>query len=141
MKTFLKALPVPLLILLYCYAALSKLLDTDAFREQLYNQTFPHVLADPLLYGLPLTELLTVALLVMPRTQFAGLLLSFSLLLLFSGYIALVLLGYWNRVPCSCGGILSRMSWQTHLLFNLAFLGINAFAISRPATLPVTVHD
>jgi putative oxidoreductase len=124
MRTFLKSLPAALLVLLFTYAALSKLADFPAFRGQLYNQAFPHGVADVLAYLLPATELSAVGLLLFPRTFFAGLQLSLSLMLLFTGYIALVLLHFWNRIPCSCGGVLSHMGWETHLVFNIIFTGI-----------------
>jgi hypothetical protein len=129
MQTFLKSLPQSLLVLLFVYAAASKLADFGDFRGQLYNQTFPHGLADLLLYALPAAELLAVALLLFPRTQLTGLVISLDLLLLFTGYITQVLLHFWDRVPCSCGGILSHMGWGTHLAFNLVFIGLNIAAI------------
>lgn len=120
-----------LLILLYVYAACSKLADIAAFRGSLYNQAFPHELAGFLLYALPAAELGTVALLLFPLTERYGLLLSLFLLLAFTGYIALVLLHFFPRVPCSCGGILSHMGWKTHLVFNCLFLGINIAALRQ----------
>lgn len=121
-----------LLMLLWVYAAVSKLLAAAAFREQLYNQTFPHVLADGLYYALPFAELLAAGLLSFTRTQTAGRWLSLGLLSIFSGYIVLVLLHFWSRVPCSCGGILSHMGWQMHLFFNLFFIGLTIAALYSP---------
>jgi putative oxidoreductase len=129
MKTFFKALPSALLVLLFIYAAGSKLMDFPVFRGQLYNQAFPHGLADVLVYALPALELLAVCLLLFRRTQMAGLLLSLYLMLAFTGYIVLALLHFWDRVPCSCGGILSRMTWGSHLAFNLVFTAIALAAI------------
>ena len=130
MKNTIKALPHFILILLFVYAAVSKWLDLAAFRHQMRNQTFPHWLADILVYALPLFELITVALLFSAKTQLKGLWLSLILLLAFTGYILLVLFQFWDRVPCSCGGILSQMSWTTHLIFNLVMLTINVIALS-----------
>jgi putative oxidoreductase len=129
MKIFFRTLPVSLLILLFVYAAISKLADLPGFRSQLHNQTFPREAADILLYLLPAAELLAVLLMFLPRTAHKGLLLSLLLLSLFTGYISLVLLHFWDRVPCSCGGILNQMGWGTHLLFNLFFLLLNLLAI------------
>lgn len=111
-----------LLILLFAYAAVSKLLNVTTFRGQLYNQSFPHGLADMLFVGLPLSELLTCGLLLFPITRRLGLLLSLLLMTVFTLYIILVLLGYWERVPCSCGGVLASLNWTQHLFFNLFFL-------------------
>ena len=133
MKNIRQQLPVLLLIVLYVYAVTSKLGDLSEFRSQLYNQTFPHALADILLVALPALEILTVGLLFFPRTVLTGLYFSAGLLAVFTGYILLVKLHVWARVPCSCGGILNRMSWTTHLIFNLCFLILNLFAIKGEA--------
>jgi putative oxidoreductase len=129
MRHLSRSLPAALLILLYFYAALSKLLDFSLFHAQLYRQPFPHDVADLLHYGLPGVELLTVLLLMIPRTISTGLQLSLVLLLLFTGYIALALLHFWSHVPCSCGGVLSRLSWRSHFVFNCFFLCLNFIAI------------
>jgi hypothetical protein len=118
-----------LLIILFIYAAVSKLLVLQDFKQQLYNQSFPHWMAGILLYTLIPVELLAVGLLSFPKTQQAGLVISSLLLAAFSGYIALILLHFWQRVPCSCGGILRQMGWGTHLLFNCFFLGIALAAL------------
>jgi len=138
MKTIFRPLASFLLILLFVYAAVSKLLSPADFRGELYNQAFPHWLADLLLYTLIPAELLTVALLSFPRGQQAGLLFSASLLSLFSGYITLVLLRFWDRVPCSCGGILKHLTWGTHLVFNIFFLALSLGALLLPATQPAS---
>lgn len=122
MRTFIKLTVPASLILLFTYAAISKLLDPDVFRSQLYRQPFSHALADILLYALPLSESLAIVLLLFERTRFAGLLFSAGLLLVFSCYISLGLLRFWSKIPCSCGGILNHLSWGTHLIFNCAFL-------------------
>lgn len=120
-----------LLALLFIYAAASKLLDFGLFRGQLLNQDLPAGLARVLAYLLPALELLAVLLLAFRRTLLAGLLLSFLLLFFFTGYTGLVLFGYWDRVPCSCGGILNHMSWKAHFFFNLCFLALSLAALLR----------
>lgn len=129
MRTFTRSVIPALLIVLFIYAAISKLLTFSDFRQQLYNQTFPHWLAGILLYLLPASEIATVALLSYRRTLAAGLCSSALLLAAFTGYISLVMLHYWDRVPCSCGGILSHMSWTAHLIFNWVFLILNIVAL------------
>lgn len=125
----IKPVATALLILLWIYAALSKLLDYAAFQGQLANQNIPHALAGILAWALPLTELITCGLIFFGRSRLLGLLLSLVLLSVFTAYIALVLLGAWDRIPCSCGGILSHMSWEVHLGFNLFFLTLTAWTI------------
>jgi putative oxidoreductase len=129
MKPFLKSLLTALLILLFVYAAVSKLAAFQVFRQQLYRQAIPKGIADVLLYLLPFSELAAVALLFIQRTCFTGLMLSLALLVLFTGYVALTVFHFWDSYPCSCGGILGHMPWRVHLVFNLAFLIINIAAI------------
>jgi hypothetical protein len=129
MKTTIQSLLISLLIMLFIYAALSKLLTFSDFRQQLYNQNLSHSFAASLTYCLPVAEIITAGFLCFNRTLLTGLFLSAILLVAFTGYITLVMLHYWDRVPCSCGGILSHMSWTTHLIFNWSFLILNLIAI------------
>lgn len=58
------------------------------------------------------------ALLIFERTRTIGLYFSFTIMVLFTAYIYIIL-HYSEFVPCSCGGILERMDWNTHLIFNI----------------------
>ncbi|QEC74674.1 MauE/DoxX family redox-associated membrane protein [Mucilaginibacter ginsenosidivorax] len=131
MKALIKFTVPLLLILLFTYAAASKLLDIGRFRLQLYLQPFPHWFADLLLYLLPALELALALLLCIPRWRLIALISSACLLAVFTVYISLALLHFWDEVPCSCGGILNRMSWNVHLAFNWAFIlaAITAIAL------------
>lgn len=121
MKTIFKLTVPPLLVLLFSYAAFSKLFTITTFDEQLHNQAFPGWLADFLLYFLIPAELVTALLLCFKRTVILGLLGSTLMLLAFTAYIALVLAGYFSKTPCSCGGVLKSLGWKSHLIFNLVF--------------------
>ena len=123
-----------LLIVLFCYAAVSKLISFELFRVQMRNQTIPPEAAEVLIYLLPALELLTAGLLYKSSTRRFGLIASVMLMAAFTGYITLVLLGFWDRVPCSCGGIVSGLGWSAHLIFNLFFLLIALFALIRTNT-------
>lgn len=129
MKAIFKSSVPPLLVLLFVYAALSKLFTFSDFDQQLHNQSFPSWLADFLLYFLIPAEIITALLLCFRRTIIFGLLFSFALLLAFTSYIAMVMLHFWDRVPCSCGGILNQMGWTMHLIFNSFFLILNLSAL------------
>jgi len=114
-----------LLILLWTYTAFSKLADLKEFQSQLNNQVFSDSTAQILLWSIPTSELLAAALLLFERTKTAGLITSALLMTAFTGYIALVLAGYYQKVPCSCGGVLKQLGWQAHLWFNLFFLALS----------------
>ncbi|MDN3548913.1 MauE/DoxX family redox-associated membrane protein [Mucilaginibacter aquaedulcis] len=129
MKNIIKTAAPSLLILLFIYAASSKMMPPEAFRVQLYKQPFPHWLSDILVHAIPLTELLTAILLAFTRTRRTGLVLSALMLLIFSVYITLAILHYWAKVPCPCGGILTHTPWSAHLILNLGFAAIAVTAL------------
>ncbi|WP_374949829.1 MauE/DoxX family redox-associated membrane protein [Mucilaginibacter sp.] len=118
-----------LLILLFIYTAMSKILNFNQFKGQMYNQTLSHGLATLLIWTLPGIEILTGLLLLFEKTKPYGFYISILLMTVFTGYIILVLLNYFGRVPCSCGGVIKAMGWKLHLLFNLFFLLLSTCAI------------
>lgn len=117
-----------LLIFLWVYAAVIKLIDFDRSRGEMLSQPLAPWLEKILVWLVPLAELFTAFLLLFIRTKLYGLVLSSLLLISFSIYIALVINSIFNRIPCSCGGVLKNMSWETHLVFNLCFLALALYA-------------
>jgi hypothetical protein len=113
------------LAFLFTYTAISKLYDWQATKLALYNQVLPDWSKDMLLVGIPLIELGAAALLLVPQSRRVGFLLSGILMGIFTGYVAWVWLGLAGRVPCSCGGVISSLTWGEHLIFNVMFLGIS----------------
>lgn len=120
---------VSALIILWVYTAGSKIVEFQEFRHQLKLQHFNNVFMSLLSFILPLSEALTAFLLSRPASRMSGLYSSFLLLAVFTIYILLILLGFFDKIPCSCGGVLKEMSWKTHLLFNTSFLSLNLWAI------------
>jgi putative oxidoreductase len=114
-----------LLILLFCYTAISKLMDIEEFQRQLNNQEVPQWSKAALVWLIPCSELIVSFLLLIPTTRIVGFYGSAALMTLFTGYMALVVFGYFDRVPCSCGGVLRSMSFTAHLVFNLFFLALS----------------
>lgn len=115
-----------LIIIMFTYVVASKLMDIKEFRGSLDNQPFNNKYTSFLVVALPASELLVIALLLFKKSQFHGFLLSTFLMLVFTGYIALVLGRFYDRVPCSCGGITSKLSWNQHLFFNVFFIILSA---------------
>lgn len=120
---------VGLVIVLFVYTAVSKLANFDLFRRQMLLQVFPLWLSAILVWVVPFAELIAAIMLLFSNTMLKGLYLSGLLMTVFTGYIALVLLHVFEKVPCSCGGILQNMGWATHLVFNAAFLILIIVAI------------
>lgn len=112
-----------LLVLLFVYTATSKLIDYPLFRGTLSQSPLLYQASGVIAIVLPVAELLIALLLVTPTTVKIGFQASFVLISLFSLYIAYMLITQ-NKLPCSCGGVLSIMTWKQHLVFNFAFMVI-----------------
>lgn len=123
-KAILAETIVALLVLLFLYASFSKLFDLDQFRAGLGKQPLPPWLRAVLLWLLPPAEAAAAVLMVPARTRLAGLAASTALMALFTGYVSGVLLHWFPWVPCTCGGVIGRLSWGQHLVFNLFFLSL-----------------
>ena len=115
-------------ILLFSYAAASKLLDFQNFQVQLGQSPLLSVFAVIVSVAVLMVEFILVLMLMFPRFRLIGLYGSFTLMTMFSAYIVIVL-NFSSFTPCSCGGILEKMSWTEHLIFNIAFVVISAIAI------------
>lgn len=111
-----------ILILVFTYTALSKLLAFDAFRSQMLSQPLPSFLTENLIWALPAVELLVAGFLVFSKTRIIGYYFSIALMILFTGYTALMTLDVFAHVPCSCGGIIESLSWEQHLFLNVVLL-------------------
>lgn len=118
-----------LLILLFAYTATNKLADLGDFTKSMYNQPIPHPLAYALARVIPVAELLTAGCLLFVKTQKLGLYTSFILLAIFTGYIALILLHVFRKIPCSCAGIFRHTTWLQHLWINILLLALTGLAL------------
>ena len=128
-RNILSNLILSSLAALFLYTAVSKIFAWDTFRGEMYNQPFPIWFSAILVWFIPVAEILIGGLLVFKTFRIYGLIFSFVLLCLFTGYVALILLHVFDRVPCSCGGVLKSMSWKVHLVFNIGFTVLAAVGI------------
>jgi len=117
-----------LFIILFIYTGLNKLMEIDKFRVEMGRSPFIQNMAPFIAYTLPAGEMMLALALIIKKTRLLGLYLSFALMALFTGYIWLML-NYANDLPCSCGGIISKLSWHDHLLFNGVFTGLAFIAV------------
>ena len=118
-----------LLILLFLYAALSKFLDFRTFIKEMNNQPLPNSWTPFLVWFIPCTEITLSVLLIFERTRLLGLIGSLVLMGLFTLYTGIILMHFFPYVPCSCGGIIKRLSWQQHLVLNLFFVAISVVGV------------
>ncbi len=117
-----------LFILLFLYTSISKLKEHMSFQIVLSKSPFLASYSILLSWVIPFVEMLVSALLFIPVTRLIGLKLSFALMLGFTGYIAYMLFTT-STLPCSCGGVLKKLSWTEHLIFNIAFLILSMIAL------------
>ena len=109
-----------LLALLFVYAAVSKLMNMEVFRFQLSRAPYFGKFADLLAAILPVSELIIVTLLLWSKTRYFALWASFISMLVFTFYVSLLLLSG-KHLPCTCGGLIQKLKWHQHLIFNIAF--------------------
>jgi len=114
-----------LFVLLFVYAAVSKLLDFETFKVQIGEIEFMGAYATGIAWLLIGMQLFTAGLLLLTHTRRLGLYLSFALLCLFSSYTFSVL-NFSSYVPCACAGIFPGMGWHFQLYFNIV-LALIAF--------------
>lgn len=118
-----------LLIILWVYAALSKLFDFSVFAAQLQRQPLPQWSIALLKWSLPIIELVTAVLICIQESRYLGLLMSTGLLAVFTFYVVFALSGAFGDIPCSCAGLIATLHWKGHLLFNIIFTGISILGI------------
>ena len=115
-------------VLLFSYASASKLLDFQNFQVQLGQSPLLSAFAVAVSIAVPIVEFILVVLLMFNQYRLIGLYGSFILMTMFSAYIYIIL-HFSSFIPCSCGGILEKMSWNEHLIFNIAFVLLSSIAI------------
>lgn len=117
-----------LFIVLFVYAAATKLLDYDKFRLQIGQSPLLTSFAGTIVWLVPAIEVVVAIMLTRSRLRLLGLYASFSLMVMFTAYIV-VITRFSDYVPCSCGGVLEKLSWNEHLVVNIAFVVLGFVAI------------
>lgn len=115
-------------IILFVYAATSKLLDFQNFQAQLGQSPLLSAFAGSISYIVLTTEFAIAFILAIPKVQLYGLFAAFSMMVMFTTYI-FIMLNYSSFVPCSCGGILENLGWTEHLVFNIVFVFLGGGAV------------
>ncbi|HYG19635.1 MAG TPA: MauE/DoxX family redox-associated membrane protein [Ohtaekwangia sp.] len=115
-------------VLLFVYAALSKLLDYEKFVVQVGQSPMLTDLAPVIAWFIPGLELVIALLLIIPKTRLIAMYASFGLMTAFTTYILLAS-QFTDYVPCSCGGVIANLSWTGHLIFNIALMALAMGAV------------
>ena len=126
-----------LFVFLFVYAAGSKLIDYQKFAVQLGQSPMLTRWASLLAWFIPAIELVVAIMLIFSATQKVALYAALNLMVVFTAYIVIVT-NFSPFVPCSCGGVLERLGWTEHLIFNGAFIVFAIVAIILSDTVEVT---
>lgn len=119
-----------LLLFLFGYTGISKLLDIENFRASLSRIPFIEKGAAALALAVPMAELVVVLLLFFPATRLKGLYGAAGMLSLFSIYL-IGMLWLAPQLPCSCGGVISGMGWWAHLGMNGLLIAFTVIGIRK----------
>ncbi len=129
-----------LLIYLFGYTALAKLLEYNKLVNQLSDSPLLPAFMSQVAWVIPLVEIVVVIFLIAPSLTKIGFYLSAVLMLAFTLYV-LSILTIAEYVPCSCGGVIELLSWRGHLVLNIGFLLLSVLAIVLQGKVSVGVRS
>lgn len=115
-------------IILFVYAATTKLMAGEVFRVQLSQSPLIADLAPVVAWVVPIAELIVAVALMFDRFRLIGFYAAFGLMVMFTAYIVLIS-SFSEFVPCSCGGVIEKLTWTEHLFFNAFFVVFGAAGI------------
>jgi len=120
-----------LFILLFAYTALNKSFNINGTAIVIKRTTFLKDLSEGIAWGIVALEYLISIFLLIPSLRKVGLYGSVLLMATFTVYISAMLISK-SKLPCSCGGVISSLSWTQHLILNilltlLAILGVGLY--------------
>lgn len=118
-----------LILAMFLYTGFDKIRHMAAFKAELYASPLDLIAQNSKLiaYVIPWMEIVACLLLLFPKTQYLGFMVSLMLFLSFTIYIA-ALFNIDKKMPCSCGGIISYLSWKQHLVVNIIYVFVTAVA-------------
>lgn len=119
-----------LFIVLFVYTGMTKLMEGDRFFNNLNNSPFlPNTTTSYILsWGVPTLEIIMALLIAIPRTRLKGLHGALGLMISFTIYVTgIVFISPFT--PCSCGGVLTLLTWPQHLVVNISFVLLAVLAI------------
>jgi len=124
------------LLVFWLYVGVEKLWNLQGFHSALLRQPFPDSWADMLYWSLPLAEFGIGLLFICQQTKRSAYLFSALLLLIFSIYITLGLLGVYAERPCGCASVFNGLTWEWHLVVNMVLfsLSILGWYLTGPTT-------
>lgn len=124
-----------LFMILFLYAGISKLLDYETFKQQLFESPIIGSAAPIIALAIPAIEIIITFILFIPAYQLLALYASLILMIFFTIYV-IILVNISTKLPCSCGGILEQLTWQEHIVFNSIFTILAGIGIIVKRSVP-----
>lgn len=114
---------------LWVQSALPKFYNFSKFREVLDTQAIPKWSISFITWAVPITELSTAILLIIPHYRTLGFYISTFLMFIFTFYIGGIKYGLYKIYPCNCGAMFKNIGWKEHFWINvlltvIAIIGI-----------------
>jgi hypothetical protein len=111
-----------LLAALFLYTAASKIMTLESFERMLGRSPLLGNYSVFMAWFVPIVEIGISVVLFIPKLRLAGLVSSLVLMLMFTSYLIYMVFFSGTDLPCSCGGVISQLSWRQHIWFNAAFI-------------------
>lgn len=119
-----------LIVIMFTYAAISKVADFSNFKLQLRKSPVLSQFSSYISVIVPIIEIIISILLIssLAKYRILGYYMSWFVLSVFTIYLLFLLSSSYN-IPCSCGGILGNLPWDVHIYFNLFFIIISGIGV------------
>jgi len=115
-------------VMLFTYTAVSKIITYDKFVWVLGMSPYIGNMSTYVAWIIPVVELIISGLLIFEKTRRNGLILSLVLMVIFTLYL-IFMVSTVSKLPCTCGGVISRMSWNQHIGFNIFLIALSLFGL------------
>lgn len=112
---------VYLFIILFMYTAASKILTVKSFASTLAKSPLIGSFSMVVAWAIPIIEILISLVLIFPAIRKTGMRAALLLMLTFTIYLIYMVFSG-STLPCHCGGVISAMTWQQHIWFNIGFI-------------------
>lgn len=111
-----------LLIIVFAYPGMSKLLEIKKFEEQLsFSPLLPDLITPYLAWIIPVLLLTVAVLFLVRKIRTIAIKVYMGLIGLFTLYI-IAILTVVSFIPCSCIGFSDRLSWKQQFIMNIIVL-------------------
>lgn len=133
-KYFLKGIICLLLLALWVVVVTKRYSDFDLFNANMQALPFTSWVNAVLALLVAGLEPVAALLLIWGQSRIFGVWLSCFLLVSYTCYIGMVLLGFFGSIPCTCASPISGLSWIQHFFFNLSASGLAGLGVYLEST-------